>query len=158
MTDLRKAAQQALEALDCLEAPPTGAINHYELERRKNALRAALAEPTEPVVRDTSRMVMVNAGALQMVRNALKRDADEGKASRGEMLAELDKATTPADPMVPDGYKLLQDSTHDERSWPEDYDHENGCYMNTCVHCLRGFLGYKRRGICKVCAAPKGGA
>ena len=48
MTDLRKAAQQALEALDCLEAPPTGAINHYELERRKNALRAALAEPDVP--------------------------------------------------------------------------------------------------------------
>ena len=45
MTDLRKAAQQALEALDCLEAPPTGAINHYELERRKNALRAVLAQP-----------------------------------------------------------------------------------------------------------------
>lgn len=48
MTDLRKAAQQALEALDCLEAPPTGAINHYELERRKNALRAALAQPDVP--------------------------------------------------------------------------------------------------------------
>lgn len=48
MTDLRKVAQQALEALDCLEAPPTGAINHYELERRKNALRAALAQPDVP--------------------------------------------------------------------------------------------------------------
>ena len=55
MTDLRKVAQQALEALDCLEAPPTGAINHYELERRKNALRAALAEPVG-VVRQFRKM------------------------------------------------------------------------------------------------------
>lgn len=37
--------------------------------------------------------VMVDAGALQMVRNALQRDAEEGKTARAEMLAELDAAT-----------------------------------------------------------------
>lgn len=39
--------------------------------------------------------VLVNAGALQMVRNALKRDADEGKQSRREMLAELEATIRP---------------------------------------------------------------
>lgn len=38
---------------------------------------------------DTSGMRLVNAGALQMVINALRRDADEGKAVRGEMADEL---------------------------------------------------------------------
>ncbi len=44
MSDLRQAAQQALEALEVLDAPPSGVVDHYELERRKQALRAALAQ------------------------------------------------------------------------------------------------------------------
>ena len=51
------------------------------------------------------------------------------------------------------GWKWLRDTTHDERSWPEDYSHENGSYYNTCVHCLREFVGHKRRPVCRVCAA-----
>jgi len=54
---------------------------------------------------------------------------------------------------VPEGWKLLKDTTHAERSWPEDSSHENGNYSNICVHCLRGFVGHKRRPSCKVCAA-----
>ena len=51
MADLRQAAQQALEAMEVLDAPPSGAVNHYELDRRKQALRAALAqEEQEPVL------------------------------------------------------------------------------------------------------------
>lgn len=50
--------------------------------------------------------------------------------------------------------RLLRDTTHDERSYPEDQVHENGWYYNTCIHCLRQFSGHKRRGICKVCSAP----
>ena len=42
MTDLHTAAQQALEALDCLDAPASGSIDHYELQRRTDALRSAL--------------------------------------------------------------------------------------------------------------------
>ena len=42
-------------------------------------------------------MVLVDAGALQMVRNALKRDAESGNQARAEMLDELDKATTQQD-------------------------------------------------------------
>lgn len=52
---------------------------------------------------------------------------------------------------VPDGFKLLRDSTHDERSWPEDASHENGNYYCLCGECGRQFTGHKRRGLCKVC-------
>mgnify|MGYP000400275396 CR=1 FL=1 len=40
------------------------------------------------------------------------------------------------------------DSRHD---FPEDFEHENGMYMNKCCHCQVTFLGYKRRVSCKVC-------
>ena len=52
MSTLREAAQQALEALEALDAPPSGVVDHYELDRRKQALRAALAqqEQAEPVL------------------------------------------------------------------------------------------------------------
>jgi hypothetical protein len=52
---------------------------------------------------------------------------------------------------IPDGYKLLRDSTHDERSWKEDASHENGNYYCTCCVCGRQFNGHKRRVLCKVC-------
>lgn len=49
--------------------------------------------------------------------------------------------------------KWLKDTTQEERSFTEDYVHENGHYFNTCCHCLRQFIGHKRRVICKVCSA-----
>jgi hypothetical protein len=58
---------------------------------------------------------------------------------------------------VPEGWKLLKDTTHDERSYSEDASHENGSYSNCCVHCLRTFIGHKRRHICKVCALSSDG-
>lgn len=39
-----------------------------------------------------------------------------------------------------------------ERDWAEDSHLENGNYINTCIECQRRFFGYKRRGVCKVCA------
>ena len=52
MSTLREAAQQALEALEALDAPPSGVVDHYELDRRKQALRDALAQQEqEPTVR-----------------------------------------------------------------------------------------------------------
>jgi hypothetical protein len=43
--------------------------------------------------------------------------------------------------------------------WPEDFQHENGCYMNRCCGCGLIFHGYKRRNSCKLCApsTPKQG-
>jgi hypothetical protein len=57
---------------------------------------------------------------------------------------------------VPAGFKLLQDTTHAQRSWPEDASHENGNYSCCCCHCLRMFTAHKRRVVCKVCAAAPG--
>jgi hypothetical protein len=37
------------------------------------------------------------------------------------------------------------------RNWEEDYGHENGDYINTCVKCNNIFFGHKRRVVCKVC-------
>jgi len=54
---------------------------------------------------------------------------------------------------IPQGWRLLKDSTYDERSWPEDASHENGNYSCCCCHCGRMFMGHKRRVSCKVCAA-----
>lgn len=41
--------------------------------------------------------------------------------------------------------------------WPEDFAHENGNYMNTCVHCRSLFYGHKRRASCKVCSSANAG-
>lgn len=70
-----------------------------------------------------------------------------------QRIAEIAASTEGA---IPKGWKLLKDSTHDERKWHEDASHENGCYMNTCCHCGREFLGHKRRVSCRVCAKPQG--
>lgn len=37
------------------------------------------------------------------------------------------------------------------QSYQEDYAHENGNYLNTCILCKEHFLGHKRRVCCKVC-------
>jgi hypothetical protein len=57
---------------------------------------------------------------------------------------------------VPEGWKLLKDTTQEERSWSEDSSHENGNYFCSCANCLRVFVGHKRRVFCKVCDSPDG--
>lgn len=37
--------------------------------------------------------------------------------------------------------------------WPEDFRDENGNYENRCIRCQQGFIGNKRRVVCKLCAA-----
>ena len=39
-----------------------------------------------------------------------------------------------------------------DRDWPEDYNQENGMYLNVCVRCDFTFKGHKHRRICKKCA------
>jgi hypothetical protein len=63
------------------------------------------------------------------------------------LLAGGDQKALPPSP----GFKLLKDTTHEERSWPEDAANENGAYNCTCCVCLRTFIGHKRRVICRVC-------
>lgn len=38
--------------------------------------------------------------------------------------------------------------------YPEDFEHENGNYFNTCCICKCNFRGHKRRGFCKKCRIP----
>jgi len=42
--------------------------------------------------------VLVDVAVLQLVKNALKRDAEKGLAIRGEILQELEKNTFPYEP------------------------------------------------------------
>jgi len=63
MTSLRDAAQQALEALEALDAPPSGVVDHYELDRRKQALRAALAQQEQEPVAQMEVVFEDNNGA-----------------------------------------------------------------------------------------------
>lgn len=39
-------------------------------------------------------------------------------------------------------------------NWEEDYEHENGNYINICIECSMPFKGHKRRVVCKMCAGP----
>ena len=64
----------------------------------------------------------------------------------------LERIEPPEPAAVPNGWKLLKDSTSAERAWTEDFSHDNGHYMNACLNCGRMFEGHKRRHVCKVCA------
>ncbi len=37
------------------------------------------------------------------------------------------------------------------KDWKEDFNLENGKYLNKCIKCNTVFLGHKRRWICKEC-------
>lgn len=88
-------------------------------------------------------------------RAALRSGDHRAKPFAAEALGEIRRivgvATQPpsASPVaVPEGFKLLKDSTHDERSY------EGGDYYCMCCTCLRQFSGQKRQWVCKVCATP----
>ncbi len=56
--------------------------------------------------------------------------------------------------------KELQNAMRDPsfarpEDWGEDFEHENGNYMNICWHCKTQFRGHKRRVICKKCSTIK---
>ncbi len=67
-----------------------------------------------------------------------------------EAIAELLKAQPKT--VVPKGWKLLKDTTHEERSYPEEAKSENGAYSCVCLTCGRSFTGHKRRPVCRICA------
>lgn len=83
LNDFARACAFGDDALARMAAPK--AIHEY-----LDGAFAALAQPT-PVQAPVSResLVLVGAGALQMVVNALRRDAEEGKLVRGEMADAL---------------------------------------------------------------------
>lgn len=38
-----------------------------------------------------------------------------------------------------------------DHDWPEDFELENGNYINECIYCQIQFRGYKRRHVCRKC-------
>lgn len=50
-----------------------------------------------------------------------------------------------------EGVSNLWDTYESERSFKEDYEHENGQYINICSYCEKEFMGHKRRVVCKSC-------
>jgi hypothetical protein len=52
-------------------------------------------------------------------------------------------------------FPLLVNFLEDPRSFSEDFEHENGKYLNRCISCNELFLGLKRRVVCKLCSEPK---
>jgi len=47
--------------------------------------------------------------------------------------------------------KTFVELQNSPKNWPEDFSHENGNYINTCMRCNEKFLGHKRRVVCKQC-------
>ena len=45
----------------------------------------------------------------------------------------------------------MKTKTDTDRDWPEDFEHENGKYLNKCYLCQNFFLGHKKRIRCKKC-------
>lgn len=72
-----------LQARAALAATPAKKSNSAEFDGIKTSAPVVLPETA------ANGMRLVNSGALQMVINALRRDAVEGKAARGEMADEL---------------------------------------------------------------------
>ncbi len=75
MNPLREVAQQALEALEALDAPPSGVVDHYELDRRKQALRAALEQEEQATCKESLQVEFKGGGQiatpLQLTANDL---------------------------------------------------------------------------------------
>ena len=53
------------------------------------------------------------------------------------------------------GNRVMEPSALETRSWPEDFEHENGNYTCHCHTCGHSFVGHKRRVTCKLCASAK---
>lgn len=52
---------------------------------------------------------------------------------------------------IPFGYKLLRDTTLEQRSWMNEIHSDRGPNHLTCSHCLRVFHGNAKRTICRTC-------
>ena len=46
----------------------------------------------------------------------------------------------------------IEPSEGNVNDWPEDFEQENGNYVNVCVLCGEEFVGHKRRVFCRACA------
>jgi hypothetical protein len=65
-------------------------------------------------------------------------------------MKDSDQQIRNMDNECPPFYLLTDDK--DGRNWTEDFEDENGQYINKCVQCGHYFLGHKRRVVCKKCS------
>jgi len=63
-------------------------------------------------------------------------------------------AVPPLTMMLPEGWKLLANTTAEQRAWPEGGPNF-GHYINECYSCLRPFKGHKMMRQCAHCATVK---
>lgn len=82
-------------------------------------------------------------------RKATEWARDLARAALAAIKAEAPKAT------VGEGGLWFLEGLSDG-DWPDDFDHENGCYNCNCSTCGKTFTGHKRRVTCKVCARAEG--
>lgn len=66
-----------------------------------------------------------------------------------QMIQQYDNGDIRLD--IPFGYKLLRDTTLEQRSWMNESHSERGRNTLTCSHCLRVFHGNAKRTICRTC-------
>lgn len=66
-----------------------------------------------------------------------------------QMVEQFDKGELPLE--IPFGYKLLRDTTVEQRSWMNEAHSERGLATLTCSHCLRVFHANAKRTICRTC-------
>lgn len=107
MTPLEQAARPALEWAERhgeVVFAGGGMAAADAMNAWATAIRAALEQLAQKEV--SSSYILVNKGVLQMVVNALIRDAKDGKAIRGEMADEL--LATVRDPPAEAAYALLK--------------------------------------------------
>ncbi len=146
--------QDDLVALEALFRDRAGEwfLYGWDGNRIANVLKAALsaaAKPVEPQGKNWhAHHAAVNKAALQMVRNALRNDAEKGLTVRGEMLAELDAATFAIPAPGAEQAKPAMTSEDIKRCWHEveGFRHGYGPFARAIERHLAAAWGVKLEG------------
>ena len=124
--------REALAAYEQAQAEPVGEVVEMDDGCRVAVWRDGTPEPGTKLYAALEAeakpapagCVLVDRGALQMVRLALQRDADDGRTVRGEMLSALDNATHAAPaapaPITRDEARALLIERAQKAKWPGD--------------------------------------
>jgi len=112
----------------------------------------AMRDATSTAPTSSEHVVVLKADLIHVAHQCRARGMTETAAQLEAMLERVSSVMQSAIAHSKPGYKLIKNSTFDERSWKEDEGQENGRYYCICCACERRFLGHKRRVVCKTCA------
>lgn len=129
------------------------AIMAYRAARAAPGVPAGASMPAEQWLHEIHKAAMYSGYARIGIWDETLANMIATAASQFAIPASPPAPSQQAEP--PPGWKLLKDTTHEERSYPDDAKHENGAYFNNCVTCLRQFVGHKRRGVCRACRSAQ---